>query len=93
MFKPTAFHVHAGTAAAAAKLAPGGHLAAAAELTALGPHPLSHKCKHSGYTRVHLLRLLRLLLRSFGFDDDCAVYCSFQNQTSNTFGEGTYSII
>ena len=26
-------------------------------------------------------------------DDDCAVYCSFQNQTSNTFGEGTYSII
>ena len=25
--------------------------------------------------------------------DDCAVYCSFQNQTSNTFGEGTYSII
>ena len=52
-----------------------------------------HNLGNSGERVVKLKGSGLLNVPDLTCDDDCAVYCSFQNQTSNTFGEGTYSII
>ena len=62
---------------------------------ALGPSTVSDEYEYTppppGASSVAPLPVA--LPMAADLDDDCAVYCSFQNQTSNTFGEGTYSII
>lgn len=55
------------------------------------PSPRSHYSARS--QNVQSQNTTRSGCPQAALDDDCAVYCSFQNQTSNTFGEGTYSII